>query len=40
MKLSEAISLSPLGFSGLIYNALWRALARLLIAQFTINFRK
>ena len=30
------ISLSPLGFSRLIYNALWGTLARLLVTQFTI----
>ena len=33
---SEAISLSPRGFSGLIYNVLRGTLARLLITQFTI----
>ena len=28
------------GFSGLIYNTVWGTLAILLVAQFTINFRK
>ena len=28
----------PRGFSGLIYNALWGTLARLLVTQYTINF--
>ena len=36
--MSEAISLSPRGFSGLIYNVFWGTLARLLITQFTILF--
>ena len=35
---SEAITLSPQGFSGLIYNVFRRTLARLLITQFTILF--
>ena len=37
---SEAISLSPRGFSGLIYNVLRGTLARLLITQLKIYFRK
>lgn len=36
VKWSKAISLSPWGFSRLIYNALWGTLARLLAMQFTI----
>ena len=40
VKWSEAISLSPRGFSGLIYNTLWGTLARLLVTQFTINFKE